>query len=261
MLPCLSLVLQLFYVAMGRCFATSSTWSSGDFQSSRSSIYRCDRKFYFGGDAASLSRWVVHMPLFVNGRFGFAQVFMVPGETPMLCGRPISASLWTSRPRRFERFADGMWVPSLMGMHGEYLLPLCADFEIYHDTLEPQFDLHLATPGEIDIKPWTFNEFNNEETIFTATEEPGTITPGTLKCQRHLLNTFDVKLLEEIDQQPPQPPDLRASSTSRPSDLGGPLERVDSHRLPRPWVGSSETFLWRLAGTLMIHNIGNSFWS
>ena len=203
------------------------------------------------------------MPLFVNGRFGFAQVFMVPGETPILCGRPIIQQLGISVDFATAkiRFADGMPVPSLMGMHGEYLLPLCADFEIYHDTLEPQFDLHLATPGEIDIKPWAFNEFNNEETIFTATEEPGTITPGTLKCQCHLLNTFDVKLLEEIDQQPPQLPDLRASSTSRPSDLGGPLERVDSHRLPRPWVGSSEPFLWRLAGTLMIHNIGNSFWS
>eukprot|EP00435_Cladocopium_sp_Y103_P073661 s421_g44.t1 len=83
-------------------------------------------------------------------------------------------------------------------MHGEYLLLLCADFEIYHDTLEPHFDLQLATPGEIDVKPWHFNEFNNQETIFTATERSETLVPGTLKCQRHLLNTLDVKLVEEI---------------------------------------------------------------
>ena len=77
------------------------------------------------------------MPLFVNGRFGFAQVFMVPGETPMLCGRPIIQQLGISVDFSTEkiRFDDGMWIPSLMGVHGEYLLPLCADFEIYHDSL------------------------------------------------------------------------------------------------------------------------------
>eukprot|EP00435_Cladocopium_sp_Y103_P011780 s1452_g3.t1 len=179
-------------------------------------FYQCDRKFHFGGDAASMAHWVVRMPMFVNGRFGYAQVFLVPGETPMLCGRPIIQQLGISLDFSTERirYGDGLWTPSLMGIHGEYLLPLCADFEIYHDTLEPHFDLQLATPGEVDMNPWSFDEFNNKETIFTANEEPEPVTPGTLKCQRHLLNTLDTKLVEEIGKhhsyltselhQPPQ---------------------------------------------------------
>eukprot|EP00435_Cladocopium_sp_Y103_P055307 s1238_g18.t1 len=35
---------------------------------------------------------------------------------------------------------------------------------------------------------WHRDEFNSEETIFTATEEPEAIEPGTVKCQRHLFN-------------------------------------------------------------------------
>lgn len=40
------------------------------------------------------------------------------------------------------------------------------DFEIYHAALKPHFDLQLATPGEVDLNPRTFLEFNGEEMIF-----------------------------------------------------------------------------------------------
>eukprot|EP00435_Cladocopium_sp_Y103_P073850 s421_g45.t1 len=68
-------------------------------------FYQCDRKFHFGGDAASMARWVVRMPMFINGRFGYAQVFMVPGETRCCAGGPSSnnlESLWTFQLRRFD---------------------------------------------------------------------------------------------------------------------------------------------------------------
>ena len=44
------------------------------------------------------------------------------------------------------RFADGIWIPFLMELHGKYLLPLCADFEIYYNTLEPH--LRLCKKGK-----------------------------------------------------------------------------------------------------------------
>ena len=110
-------------------------------------FYRCDRKFHFGGDAESVAKWVARMPMFVNGLYGFAQVFMVPGETPMLCGRPIIQQLGIALDFSSEkiRYGDGQWMPALMGLHGEYLLPLSMDFEIFHAALEPHFDLQLAS--------------------------------------------------------------------------------------------------------------------
>ena len=57
-------------------------------------FYKSDRTF--GGDASSIAKWVVRMPMFVKGAFGFGQVFLVPGETPLLCGRPIIQALGIS---------------------------------------------------------------------------------------------------------------------------------------------------------------------
>ena len=165
-------------------------------------FYRCDRKFHFGGDAESVAKWVARMPMFVNGLYGFAQVFMVPGETPMLCGRPIIQQLGIALDFSSEkiRYGDGQWMPALMGLHGEYLLPLSMDFEIFHAALEPHFDLQLASPGEVDLNPRTFLEFNGEEMIFQAHDHGDEwILPGTVKCQRHLFQTMDARLTEELN--------------------------------------------------------------
>ena len=164
-------------------------------------FYKCERKFHFGGDAESMSRWVIRMPMFVNGRYGFSQVFLVPGKTPMLCGRPIMKMLGMALDFDAERsrYADGAWTPALMGLHGEYLLPLSMDFEIFHMGLEPAFDLQLAIPGEVDMNPRTFNEFNGHEMIMEVHEEPD-VQPGTCKCHKHLFNTMDVKVTEELNK-------------------------------------------------------------
>lgn len=50
---------------------------------------RCDRKFFFGGDANSQCSWTVTLPVCIAGRFGFIQVYLLEGETPLLMGRPI----------------------------------------------------------------------------------------------------------------------------------------------------------------------------
>ena len=51
------------------------------------------RRLQFGGDAASWSNWSAHLPVFVDGRYGTIQLFLLPGNTPILCGRPIIESL------------------------------------------------------------------------------------------------------------------------------------------------------------------------
>lgn len=48
-----------------------------------------DKTFHFGGDASSRSEWSVHLPVNVGGVFGRLQVFVIPGDTPFLLGRPI----------------------------------------------------------------------------------------------------------------------------------------------------------------------------
>ena len=165
-------------------------------------FYKCDRKFHFGGDAESMSRWVIRMPMFVNGRFGYAQVFLVKGETPMLCGRPIIQQLGIALDFETEqiRFKDGIWQPALNGLHGEYLLPLCSDFDMYHAQLPPDFDLRLATPGEIDVNPHTLPVFQQEEQVYQAMEPTDEPPSGTLKCQRHLYDTMDALLVEETNK-------------------------------------------------------------
>eukprot|EP00913_Durusdinium_trenchii_P021518 g20220.t1 len=51
------------------------------------------RRFQFGGDAASWSTWSAHLPVFLDGRYGTVQLFLLPGNTPMLCGCPIIEAL------------------------------------------------------------------------------------------------------------------------------------------------------------------------
>ena len=78
-------------------------------------FHRCRHKFHFGGDGESWSHWTMKLPMHVDGRHGFAQVFLLKGETPLLCGRPIIEALGITmdfpnrsahrfRRRNFNRF-------------------------------------------------------------------------------------------------------------------------------------------------------------
>ena len=87
---------------------------------------RCCRKFCFGGDGESWSHWVVRLPMCLGGLCGRAQVFLIKGETPMLCGRPIIEALGIvlDFANKKIRFQDGPWTSATLGYHGEYLMPL-----------------------------------------------------------------------------------------------------------------------------------------
>ena len=50
---------------------------------------RCEKGFKFGGDATGHARWMVELPVHMNGMSGRLHAFLIFGATPMLLGRPI----------------------------------------------------------------------------------------------------------------------------------------------------------------------------
>ena len=38
---------------------------------------------------SSRSEWSIHLPVNIGGSFGRLQVFVIPGDTPFLLGRPV----------------------------------------------------------------------------------------------------------------------------------------------------------------------------
>ena len=165
---------------------------------------RCCRKFCFGGDGESWSHWVVRLPMCIGGLCGRAQVFLIKGETPMLCGRPIIEALGIvlDFANKKIRFQDGPWTLATLGYHGEYLMPLWEpaddDYPHYnHDLLH--FDLMLAGDGEVDPKAVSMEQFDGEEHIFNLSDDPQPAAEpadGSRPLPRHQLQTIDLKLKE-----------------------------------------------------------------
>ena len=109
----------------------------------------------------------------IGGQHGRAQVFLVKGETPLLCGRPIIEALGIvlDFANKKIRLQDGPWTSATLGYHGEYLLslwePVDDDYPFYNMDLL-HFDLMLAGDGEVDPKAVTLEQFDGEEHVFTA---------------------------------------------------------------------------------------------
>ena len=165
---------------------------------------RCCRKFCFGGDGESWSHWVVRLPMCLGGLCGRAQVFLIKGETPMLCGRPIIEALGIvlDFANKKIRFQDGPWTSATLGYHGEYLMPLWDlvddDYPHYNPDLL-HFDLMLAGDGEVDPKAVTMEQFDGEEHIFTIADvDSPSAGPAddSRPLPRHQLQTLDLKLQE-----------------------------------------------------------------
>ena len=166
---------------------------------------RCCRKFCFGGDGESWSHWVVRLPMSITGKHGRAQVVLIKGETPLLCGRPIieALGLVIGFSQRKMRFQDGPWTSATLGYHGgEYLLPLWEPYDDDYPYYNPDllhFDLLLAGDGEVDPTSVTMEQFDGEEHIFTSDDRavvPEEVPDGSRPLQRHQLQTFDQKLHE-----------------------------------------------------------------
>ena len=164
---------------------------------------RCCRRFQFGGDGSSWSHWVVRLPLCISGVLGRAQVFLVKGETPLLCGRPIIEALGIDLAfsRQAIRYRDGPWMPATLGLQGEYLLPLWEPSEdLDFSNLDFQFDLIVADEGEVDPKPCSLRQFEQEEHALLADglSKPQPVpSVGERLLRPRQLQTFDV-LLQEL---------------------------------------------------------------
>ena len=105
------------------------------------------------------------LPVFIDGRYGRIQMYLLEGNTPMLLGRPIMESLGMSMDFAGKRvkFGQSPWQRALIGKFGEYLLPLTADFDAVDFVFGcPSFDLRIADEFEGDGRKFSFEEFNNE---------------------------------------------------------------------------------------------------
>ena len=163
-------------------------------------MQRCSRTFHFGGDHSTTSHWIATIPIFVNSVMGFAQAFIIKGETPMLMGRPIIEELGivVNFKCRTMMFEGRPWRPISMGMHGEYLLSLTEDFD--HELIgqPPCFELNLVDAQKTDDAPaevLDFSTYRQEENVFQSSEEPGLApTVGDRKIVSKLWRSFEVAL-------------------------------------------------------------------
>ena len=109
------------------------------FEVEKIEIYKCHRTFHFGGDNSSVGKYAVKLPVFVGGQYGLLQSYLLKGETPLLLGRPIAQSLGLKLDLQEMKIKVGSssWRPILLGLHGEYLLPLTEDYSDEYNLDEP----------------------------------------------------------------------------------------------------------------------------
>eukprot|EP00913_Durusdinium_trenchii_P027454 g25749.t1 len=66
---------------------------SKGFDLSQLECKQCDKFFRFGGDAEGHARWMISIPVLLEGVPGRIQAYVIFGATPMLLGRPILEKL------------------------------------------------------------------------------------------------------------------------------------------------------------------------
>ena len=163
-------------------------------------MLRCQRKFQFGGDKMSMSHWCALLPVVIEGRFGLIQLFLVPGDTPMLCGRPIIESLGIIMDFAHKRirFNDGPWQEATIGSHGEYLLSMVQDdyLEAFNFD-EPMFELRVADGTEVHGGVHTLEEFNTEEHVFSTMDKN---PESGRELKKHFYKTASVKITTELNR-------------------------------------------------------------
>ena len=132
---------------------------------------RCERLFQFGGDASSQARWTVNLPVMIDDSFGTIQCYLVPGNTPLLMGRPVIEALHMGIDfsGKQVRFGNSPWQPVLQGRHGEYLLSLTAGMDTVPDPTKTIFELNIAE--EVPGSHLYLQDFNQLENIFLANDQ------------------------------------------------------------------------------------------
>ena len=111
---------------------------------------RTNKTFLFGGDNRSHADWCLHLPVWVGGVKGRIQCFVVPGEMPVLIGRPILKALKVKMDYDHDKVSimGEPWTEALVGPKGEYLLPL--DDGLSPDTLDSTYVFDYVTDDCVD---------------------------------------------------------------------------------------------------------------
>ena len=226
--------------------------SSAGYPIDQIQFYSCRHKFHSNGDGESCCHWIMEMPMCVAGSYGRAQVFLLKGETPMLCGRPIieALGLVMDFQRRQVKFKDTPWREATIGLHGEYLLPLWEPDQPmeFVRSMDLDFDLRLAPEGGVDPMGISLEQFETEETAFAMADEP--LPPSTSTSNDGWNAPGWVQSVPCLHHW------RAAQASTTTSGVGG---------LHRPWQSfcqelRSKSSLWRLDGTLMNHHTAGNFW-
>ena len=161
------------------------------------------RRFQFGGDAALWSEWSAHLPTFIDGKFGTIELFLLPGGTPMLCGRPIIEALGITMDfaRKRLRFGASQWVEATLGRQGEYLWSLTSEHDnMDYDVNKPDFELRTADPDVKHVDGYHLTDFLDAEHGFTAREELGKREDKPeIRTLKQELKTMDVHLRTHLN--------------------------------------------------------------
>ena len=162
------------------------------------------RRFQFGGDAASWSTWSAHLPIFLDGRYGTVQLFLLPGQTPMLCGRPIIEAMGMTMDfaMRRVRFGNSPWKQATLGRQGEYLLSLSDEHSLIdYDPERPEFCLKTTEADLDQEEDISLAEFEKEESCFcTNASEDLMDRINTKALRRHDLKTMDIHLNTHLNE-------------------------------------------------------------
>ena len=107
-----------------------------------------DKTFHFGGDASSRAEWSIHLPVSIGGSFGRLQVFLIPGDTPFLLGRPVLKHFKIQIDYALDKISiDGSaWTSTLKGPREEYLI----DLHSSSDDWCQDWDFDLMTDDTLD---------------------------------------------------------------------------------------------------------------
>ena len=140
---------------------------------------RTCRTFHFGGDHSTTSHWIARIPVFINNSFGFAQAFVIKGETPMLMDRPIIEALGIciNFKRQQMMFEGHPWRQITVGRHGEYLLSFTEDYEAELADHAPSFDLLLEDqPDDSKVigEVMDFQTYQRQEGVFNTLDDSPT---------------------------------------------------------------------------------------
>ena len=157
----------------------------------------CKRTFYFGGDASLECTWTVRLPLCIGGKYGYVQMYLLPGETPMLLGRPIMESLGLVLDcrNRMIKVDDMAWQYAVVGTHGEYLISLLNEFDSSMWQFPPAFELVVPVDGGVAGELMDFQTFNTEVNLFNSQDVVQVAAQDDMRpTRRHLLQTCDTKL-------------------------------------------------------------------